>query len=345
MSNADLKQKVKEKLFAVISEQIDLIGYVPADLAKLVQGESFDVEGHASPVFDEAALGNASEGGQGGAARAAGTGVEEAAGAGGPAALARKVNAYYDEAFYNPHGIMGQMLEGTEFRNIGYWDERTTNQKEASERLFDVLLASIPEKKGCILDVACGMGASTRRLLNHFPADQVHAINISERQIESTRANAPGVHAQVMNAVDLRFSNESFDNILCIEAAFHFETRRKFLEEAHRVLKSGGRLVLSDVLFTSRERLAQFPTFPSPENHIATVAEYEALLRSVGFREVMVKDAFDAIWPPHYKNALAKIHEDLHHGRLNLVQVTRILWSYYLLDAITGPCLLVCAQK
>ncbi|MBM3653592.1 MAG: hypothetical protein FJX06_12280, partial [Alphaproteobacteria bacterium] len=122
MSDAELKAKLKARLLAGIGAQIDSIDNAPGDLAALLQGVAFE----AAPVGE----------------------APEGAGApgGGPDDLARMVNAYYDEAFYSRDGIMGLLLGETEFRNIGLWDETTSNQKEASERLFDALLAFLPEK-------------------------------------------------------------------------------------------------------------------------------------------------------------------------------------------------------
>jgi len=249
-----LADKLKDRLMQSIAVQIREIGYVPDDLKRYVGGVDLDTaawgavetadftdNARISPYVDKDAL-------------------------------ARAVNTHYDSLFYNQAGIIGQAAGQTEFRNLGYWDG-ATNQHEASVRLQDELLAMIPEKTGRILDAACGMGASTARLLEHYAPENVWAINISEKQIESTRSNAPGANAQVMNAVDLAFEDDFFDAIECIEAAFHFETRRRFLEEARRVLKPGGTVVLSDVLMTSAARLEQYDVFPSAGNHIATIED------------------------------------------------------------------------
>jgi cyclopropane fatty-acyl-phospholipid synthase-like methyltransferase len=321
----ELTEQLKKRLFDLISWQVDLIGHVPADLEKLLDGEEFRIGGTGRKAEAEAA--------------------QAAAESAEIAALARRINRHYDQAFYSQDGITMMLSGGSDYRNIGYWDDSTTNLNQACERLQDALLDFIPEKKGRILDVACGMGASTRRLLNHYPADNIWAINISEKQIESTRNNAPGCHASVMNAVEMTFEEGFFDDVLCIEAAFHFQTRRKFLEDALRILKPGGRLVLSDVLLTSAERLRQYSEFPGPENHLGSVEEYRRLLSDTGFEDIVIQDVSKEVWGRHFQYVVGRIHEEFHERRLNLVQLTRILWTYYHLNAITGLCLFVSAQK
>lgn len=328
----DLKEQLKERLFASISAQIDCIAYVPADLAKLAGDYEFDA-GNPVPSADDASIGDGS------------MDDTEPEKSQDKDRLTTKINNHYDEMFYATDGIAGLVLGKTEYRNIGYWDGSTKTQDEASVRLQDALLDLIPEKSGRILDAACGMGASTRRLLNHYAPDNVWAINISEKQIKSTIENAPGCHAEVMNAVDLTFEDDFFDNILCIEAAFHFQTRRRFLEQAHRVLKPGGRVVLSDVLFTSADRLEQYDVFPGPENHLETADAYRDLLSEIGFRNILIDDFRKEIWVAHFLYVVNLAHEAFSKGALNIVQLTDILWTYNHLNAITGPCLFVSAQK
>jgi MPBQ/MSBQ methyltransferase len=90
---------------------------------------------------------------------------------------------------------------------------------------MEKLLAFLPKKEGTILDVACGKGATTRYLLRYFKSENVTGINISEKQLARCRENAPGCTFLLMSATELKFADESFDNISCVEAAFHFVTR------------------------------------------------------------------------------------------------------------------------
>ncbi|MDP2105111.1 MAG: class I SAM-dependent methyltransferase, partial [Desulfobulbaceae bacterium] len=156
------------------------------------------------------------------------------------------LNRLYDERMFNE--MVDEYYSGSRFLNFGYWENQVQSPKEASENLLGRLLSFIPEKKGTILDVACGTGATTRFLLNFYPPEHVTGINISAKQLDTCRQMAPGCRFLEMDAAALQFSDASFDAIICVEAAFHFHTREKFLQEALRVLKTGGILVLSDAL-------------------------------------------------------------------------------------------------
>lgn len=323
------KEQLKARLFDDIAKHIETIGYVPEDIDAIIGSASLDVQPwrhrdiqqhESSKPTDDVSAADRN-------------------------AVASSVNRYYDKAFFDRTGMMLRLVGDSDFRNLGYWKAETTSLHQAAEQLQDVLLARIPAKTGRILDVACGMGASTRRLLAHYPADQIWAINVSERQIESTREKAPGCHAQVMNAVDLKFEDNFFNAILCIEAAFHFETRREFFAEACRVLQPGGHLVLSDILFTSAHRHTQFPFFSSAINHVESVEAYAEQMREAGFRNVDVRDASEQIWRSNFLYIINLVHQDFYDGKMNVVELTDILWHFYTLKAVTGPCILASAQK
>jgi ubiquinone/menaquinone biosynthesis C-methylase UbiE len=97
-----------------------------------------------------------------------------------------------------------------------------------------------------LLDVGSGNGAQTLRLLDRF--DEVVALDVVAEHLEELRkhlppaANCRTVH---YDGGAMPFEDASFDCVISIETLEHVEDEVRTLAEIHRVLASGGTLVLS----------------------------------------------------------------------------------------------------
>ena len=112
-----------------------------------------------------------------------------------------------------------------------------------------------------ILDVGCGIGGSSRILAKDYGFN-VTGITISPAQVKRARDLTPtGVNCNflVMDALDLKFEDGSFDAVWSIEAGAHMNDKTKFADEMLRALRPGGYLALAD--WNSRDLRVHPPSF------------------------------------------------------------------------------------
>lgn len=220
----------------------------------------------------------------------------------------------------------------SQFMNFGYWHDGTSDKHAAQEHLLDKLIAGIHNREGNILDVACGTGATTRYIARHWSPGHVIGINVSARQIPAGRQDPASPTFLVMDAVALAFADHSFDNVTCVEAAFHFDTRETFLRECLRVLKTGGMLALTDILL--HENGHDLLPWWLRSNFVPSLSDYAALVKEAGFSDVDVIDITEQGWMSYARHRFSMLHNSWLSGESDFGALqTRLAWMYRLAAA------------
>jgi sarcosine/dimethylglycine N-methyltransferase len=152
-----------------------------------------------------------------------------------------------------------------------------------------------------VIEAACGVGGTARFLARNYGAI-VHATNIAETQLAEAREltrEAGLSHLADFRYADyheLPFDTASCDVWWCQEALLYSVDKRRVLEEAIRVVRVGGRLILSDLLLaesiTGAERERFTTTVRAP--NMWSIERWDALIAEMPVKVLERQD-----WAPH----------------------------------------------
>ncbi len=164
--------------------------------------------------------------------------------------------------------------------HLGFWDpppppgetsapgEHSAQRFALAQHRLDERLLALADLRpdNVVLDVGCGLGGTLDTINEREVRVVLCGLNSDPRQLALCRQLvARSGNRFVWVAADacaLPFAAHRFDRLLCVEAMFHFSSRRRFMTEAARVLRASGVLVASDLIVSAAARAFDGPSFP-----------------------------------------------------------------------------------
>jgi tocopherol O-methyltransferase len=228
------------------------------------------------------------------------TGPDEAPDRRPTGSLTEAIVGYYDETWLD-YRVLWLNRDNLAV-HFGYTDDSTRGHPDALRNVNRVLADRVRIQPGeRVLDAGCGVGGSSLWLATERSA-RVVGITLAARQVAMARSHAvrrgltDRVHFDVADFTATPFPESSFDIVWAVESLCHAPRKAAFYQEAARLLRPGGRVVVADFIRTARpldltgEQLLHewLEGWAVPD--IDTSAEHLEHLAAAGFTDARLDD-------------------------------------------------------
>ena len=177
-----------------------------------------------------------------------------------------------------------------------------------------------------LLEAGCGDGGFTRLMAGR--GAEVAAFDLSPVAVAQARERS-GAEYQVASVTQIPYQDESFDLVVCLETLEHVPDWQRGLDELIRVLRPGGRLIMTTPnylgpmgvyrlwLWLKRERYTEMG---QPVNNVTTTVRWWWQLRRRGLK-ILAVDGRRVVMPLPggrfwYLNGLERFRWICQHGCL-----------------------------
>jgi len=161
--------------------------------------------------------------------------------------------------------IAGQLLAGTagdwRWNNLGDWQIATSYEQACRDLARRHAVMAGLSAHDQLLELACGYGASLDLWREQFQVSHIRALEYRQCCVDVIQQASASTNQATTGKIEVlqgRFdqplpaalAQQSFDTVLCVDAAYHATSLAAFLDTARMVLRPNGILCFSTLMWT-----------------------------------------------------------------------------------------------
>lgn len=188
--------------------------------------------------------------------------------------------------------------------NFGYWKNIDLQKKiltkedriSASRDLYRLVFSKMKlNSHDDILEVGCGLGKGVFDLWETHKPRSIVGIDLTPEHIKKAQKILAKIHTDSIRfyanpAHQTDFKDASFSKIFSVEAIQYFPSVHNFAKESYRLLKPGGRIVITAHFSTSEKSRSDLvrllPTVKNGIDLLPSIRSVRAIFKKIGFQEI-----------------------------------------------------------
>jgi ubiquinone/menaquinone biosynthesis C-methylase UbiE len=176
--------------------------------------------------------------------------------------------------------------EFNQWAAAGRGDEMEEHHSDITEQTLALMDL---QANDLVLDLGCGTGWASRRMAKVVSAGEVVGLDVADEMLRRAENASQGIKNLKYvwgSAEKIPAADNHFTKVLSVESFYYYADQGKALDELRRVMAPGGRLFILINLYKDNHYSLRWATELKVAVQTKSEAEYIALLKQHGFKDV-----------------------------------------------------------
>lgn len=180
---------------------------------------------------------------------------------------------------YMPLDEFGYPVNDVKYPKLNDLHARWRYQTYLYLELIDQAKKNFSSNLGSLLDIGCGRGGGLSTFRDYCNYDTLVGLDLNPNHVNFAKKTLHGINFVQGSAMDLPFTDNSFDIITNVESANYYIFYDKFVSEVKRILKPNGLFLYADT-FDDQRLYNSFEEFKQQKLDLISIKNITANVRA-----------------------------------------------------------------